>query len=198
MNHLDDDAELYALGLTNADDAAAIEAHLRDCAECRERVARAEHVAASLAAALPAVAAVPAQRRTRPWWTGLAVAAAIVFAATAAIEGAAAHSASVQLQRTDVALIAMASSHFGHTTMTAEPGVVAKMIYARDAAWCYVVVAGAPRGAHVVVRRGTAAQDMGQLDGATPATLFMEKPGRPSAVEIVAGDHIVAQGSPVF
>ncbi|MDB5070702.1 MAG: hypothetical protein JWM87_1813, partial [Candidatus Eremiobacteraeota bacterium] len=53
MNHLDDDAELYALGLTDRERDAEIEAHLTSCAQCRTRVAAAEEAAAALAAALP-------------------------------------------------------------------------------------------------------------------------------------------------
>ena len=44
--HLDDDAELYALGLLDADRGAAIEAHLAACDDCRARVVAAEAAAA--------------------------------------------------------------------------------------------------------------------------------------------------------
>jgi anti-sigma factor RsiW len=210
MNHLDDDAELYALGLTERERDAEIEAHLAACEPCRARVVAAEAAAASLAAALPPAPATGAQpvrepaavRRAlagRPWWPSVAVAASVVFGAVAATESLAAQSASARLARTDVALTAIASSHFGHTTLASDPGVIAKAIYARDGAWCYVVVSGAPRGAHVVMHRGTAARDLGALDPGAPATLFVRDPGRPDEIELVAdGGRVVAHGKPAF
>jgi len=36
MNHLDDDAELYGLGLTEPERTPEIEAHLAECAVCRD------------------------------------------------------------------------------------------------------------------------------------------------------------------
>jgi len=195
MNHLDDDAELYALGLTDRDRNAEIEAHITDCADCRARVIAAEAAAAALAATLPPV---PAAARRQTWWPALATAAAVVFAATAAVQGSASYTARAELERTDVALTAIASSHFGHTTLTSEPGVVAKALYARDGAWCYVVVTGAPRGAHVVLRRGAATRDAGTLDAGGAATLFVRAPGHPDEISIIADNHVVAHGAPVY
>ncbi|HYW53702.1 MAG TPA: hypothetical protein VE826_07025, partial [Dongiaceae bacterium] len=123
MNHLDDDAELYALGLTDRERDAEIEAHLAACDGCRARVVAAESAAASLAAALPPM---PAAAPRRAWWSTAATAAAVVFAATTAFASSTAHDASAQLARTDAALGAIASSHFGHTTLTSEGNVVAK------------------------------------------------------------------------
>jgi hypothetical protein len=195
VNHLDDDAELYALGLTDRERDAEIEAHLAECDACRARVVAAESAAASLAATLPPM---PAAAPRRAWWTSVAAAAAVVFAVATAFEANTAHTATSELNRTDGALVAIASSHFGHTTLTSDPGVVAKAIYARDGAWCYVIVTGAPRGAHVVMYRGATSRDMGELDGARPATLFVHNPGRPDRITVVADDHVVAHGMPVF
>ncbi|HEY6236068.1 MAG TPA: hypothetical protein VIW69_13280, partial [Candidatus Elarobacter sp.] len=126
MNHLDDDAELYALGLTDRERDAEIEAHLAACGACRARVVDAEAAAASLAAALPPM---PAAAPRRAWWSTAATAAAVVFAATTAFASSTAHNASAQLAQTDAALGAIASSHFGHTTLTSEVNVVAKALY---------------------------------------------------------------------
>jgi hypothetical protein len=195
MNHLDDDAELYALGLTGRERDAEIEAHLAQCEPCRERVIAAEAAAASLAATLPPM---PAATQRRTWWPTLATAAALVFGFTAGYEGIAAHTASSQLARTDGALAVIASSHFGHTTLTSDPGTVAKAIYARDGSWCYVLVSGAPRGAHVVLYSGSATRDAGELDPGTPATLFVHDPGRPKEIAVIADGHVVAHGAPSF
>lgn len=195
MNHLDDDAELYALGLTDRDRSAEIEAHVAECADCRARVIAAEATAAALAATLPPV---PSAAPRRAWWPALATAAAVVFAATAGFEGFSAHAVSSQLDRTDVALAAIASSHFGHTTLSSDPGVIAKALYARDGAWCYVVVTGTAPGAHVVMHRGNTTRDMGALGAGAPATLFVRGAGRADEIAVVAGDRVVAHGVPVY
>lgn len=194
--HLDDDAELYALGLTAPERGAEIEAHLAQCAECCARVAAAEEAAAALSAALPPVPAPPA--RVRHEWTGaLAIAAAIVFAVAAAIEGFTAHAVSTQLAATDTALVALAGSHFNHVSLASTAGVTAKAIYARDGAWYYVVAENAP-GAHVVVRKGNALQDAGKLSAATPGTLFVRNPGRVQEFRIVSGDRVLARAVPAY
>ena len=195
MNHLDDEAELYALGLTDRERDAEIEAHLAACDACRARVVAAESAAASLAAALPPMP--PAVAR-RAWWTTVATAAAVVFAATAAFEGTTAHTAATQLARTDAALGAIAASHFGHTTLTSDANVVAKALYARDGSWLYIVAENVPRGAHVVLRNGAARQDVGVLDAGAPATLFVRTPGRAAEISVLAGDRIVAHGRPAY
>lgn len=199
MNHLDDDAELYALGLTDRERDAEIEAHLTSCAQCRARVVAAEEAAAALAATLsPMPAAHGGASGRRAWWPALASAAAVVFAATTAFEGISAHSASSQLARTDVALTAIAGSHFGHTTLSSDHGVVAKALYARDGAWCYVVASGVPRGAHLVMHRGSVTRDLGALEPGAPATLFVHGAGRADEIAVVAGDRVVAHGVPAY
>jgi hypothetical protein len=211
MNHLDDDAELYALGLTERERDAEIEAHIAACEPCRARVVAAEAAAASLSAALPPapVSAQPAPVSSvagrRSWWPSLAAAAAVVLSVSAAAEGVIAQSASAQLARTDVALTAIASSHFAHTTMASDPGVIAKALYARDAAWCYVVVSGAPRGARVVLVEPVGGphrqvkHDAGALEEGAPATLFVRNPGRVSEIDVVAADgHTIAYARPTF
>ncbi len=194
--HLDDDAELYALGYTERERSEEIEAHLATCAACCERVAAAESVAASLSAALPPMPAAAPQRRT--WWPQLATAAAVVFAATTALEVGFVHGESDRVQRTDVALTALASTHFAHTTLTSRPGLTVKAIYSRDGAWVYVVASGAPAGAHVVLRQGAAQRDLGALDDGAPATLFIHEPGRGDEYDIVAGGNIIAHGKPMY
>jgi hypothetical protein len=137
----------------------------------------------------------------------------VVFAATTALASISAHKASEQLAQTDTALGAIASSHFGHTTLIAQPGVVAKALYARDGSWLYVVTENAPLGAHVVLLNGSTAHDLGALGAGTPATLFARSPGHATQINVVVtgangnvsvtisgvpGAHLVAHGAPVY
>jgi hypothetical protein len=197
MQHLDDDAELYALGLTERERDAEIEAHLAGCEPCRSRVVAAEAAAASLGAVLPPMPAATTAPRVR-WWAQIATAAAFALAFSTAFAANDARIASNQAHRTDAALVAIASSHFGHTTLTAQPGITAKALYARDGAWCYVVATGAPRDAHVVMHRGAVIRDMGALDSGQPATLFVSQPGPADEITVVAAGHVVAHGAPAY
>ncbi len=196
MNHLDDDAELHALGLTSPERAAEIEAHITECDACRARVVAAEAVAASLAATLPPIPVAAPSRR--PWWPALATAAAVIFAFAGVIEGNAARTADRETRRTSVALTAIASSHFSHATLVSERSVVAKALYARNGAWCYIIATGGPVGAHVVVHRGAAARDAGVMGPGAPSTLFIQDLGWADEVDVVAGGRVVAHGKLVY
>ncbi len=195
--HCGDEAELYALGLTDPERTASIEEHCATCEECRTRVIAAEAAAAALASALPAAPAARSFRRPQ-WTSGLAAAAAVVFAVTSAFEGTALHSASQQSARTDAALSAVAASHFSHTTLTSQPGTVAKALYARDGAWMYVIADGVGPGAHLILRGSGGDRDLGALAAGAPATLFVRAPGRVGEVVLVADGRTLAHGVPVY
>lgn len=199
-DHLGEDAELYALGMI-PERRDQIEAHLRGCAECAERVRAAEEIGALLAAALPPVPeatnVVPLRARgPRGWWPLVAAAAVVlVVGGTSVVRERAAES---QLAYTDTALIAMANAHFLHVTLAGRPGVIAKAIYARDGAWCYVVADGVPPGSHVLVTQGGVRRDLGVLTGARPATLFVRGTGRIAEFAIVADGLTEASGVPTY
>jgi len=195
--HCGDDAELYALGLTDPQRASAIEEHLASCEECRSRVIAAEAAAAALASALPAAPAARSLRRPQ-WTSGLAAAAAVVFAVTSAWEGTALQGAAQHAARTDAALSAVAASHFSHTTLTSQPGTVAKALYARDGAWMYVIANGVGTGAHLILRGNGIDRDLGALVAGAPATLFVRGPGRVGEVVLVEDGRTLAHGVPVY
>jgi hypothetical protein len=122
----------------------------------------------------------------------------VVFAATTGIEGVALHGAAQQGARTDVALAAVAASHFGHTTLTSPPGSAVKVLYARDGAWMYLIADGLPVGVHAVVRQAGTQRDLGALAAGKPATLFVPGSGRVSDVTLVDGGRAIAHGKPAY
>jgi hypothetical protein len=70
-----------------------------------------------------------------------------------------------RLQGEDVALVTMVHSHFNHVSMAPESAnpVAAKILYARDGSWVYII-AGKPGGTvRAIARTMAATTDLGVL-----------------------------------
>ncbi|MGB8520168.1 MAG: hypothetical protein WCD38_08385 [Candidatus Tumulicola sp.] len=186
--HLGEDAELYPLGILDDDAVRKVEHHIRFCSPCANRVAQAQIAAASLAAALPAAAPSPALKRRlqesiRPRArTGIPHANFFRFAVAAVIAltliglGWQTLLLRGRLATEDVALVTMVHSHFNHVSMTPESAypVAAKILYARDGSWIYII-ADKPRGPlHAIAEMATGTMDLGVLASAgETATLLI-------------------------
>jgi anti-sigma factor RsiW len=175
-HHLGEDAELYPLGILDDDAARNVELHIALCSECAERVAQAQAVATSLAAALPLATPSPAlERRLResarlqpsakPRASLFPFALAAAFALALLGLGWQTLVLRERLQSDDVALVTMVHSHFNHVSMAPESAspVAAKILYARDGSWVYII-ADKPGGAlHAIARTAAATTDLGAL-----------------------------------
>jgi hypothetical protein len=176
-DHLGENAELYPLGLLDDDAARDVEHHIALCSACADRVAQAESVAAALAAALPATSPSPALERrlcesARPRLGTTKVSPSIFrFALAAAIAliflglGWQAVVLHQRLKAQDVALVTMVHSHFNHVSMAPESAnpVAAKILYARDGSWIYII-ADKPGGSlHAIAETATGTIDLGLL-----------------------------------
>ena len=199
--HIGDDAELYALGVLGDAERIALDAHLAQCGECRRRVGEAEetllemdrHVAlqdppADLAERLRA------GRRPRAVSSGFswyALAAAFLIGLLPSTWFV---TSTMQTKRSEslhsAALLAMVRSHFAHAQFTAAPGGPdAKVIFARNGSWLYIIVAE-KKAYHVVLepvlRSHEIVDDVGTTrlygDG---SELFVASPPRATAVELV-------------
>jgi anti-sigma factor RsiW len=175
--HLGENAELYPLGILDDDAAREVERHIALCSACADRVAQARSVAASLAAALPVASPSPALERrlresARPQ-LGAAKASTSIFryalaAAIALIFLGFGWETLVLQQRlaaNDVALVTMVHSHFNHVSMSPESAnpVAAKILYARDGSWIYII-ADRPGGTlHALAQTATGTVDLGVL-----------------------------------
>lgn len=209
--HLGELAELYALGALEPIERAQVEAHAADCIAC----ARALGAAATTVAALDdafvpqfepperlgsriaaaAAAVVPLAQRREPMRTTwrvsafYATAAALVLAAGIGGGALVEHSANVRQAAQDSAVLAtIATSHFNHVSFTSHAaGVpVSKVLYARDGAWFYVVIAGSNCNCRVVARSATGERDLGKPDlHGDAATLFVRDVPRPTSLELV-------------
>jgi hypothetical protein len=150
--HAGDAAELYALGCLSQDERRAVEAHVQTCSPCLRRIGEAEETLLALereTAVVPMpfdAALFPAKPRRTGWWpSALALAAAFVFGMLVRSGPA-----------PNPALDALATSHFNHAQFSGANEPKAKVLYARDRSWYYVVVTGS-RGYDVYgVERGVA------------------------------------------
>lgn len=136
--HIGEDAELYALSSLTEIERARIDAHVATCQPCLRRLGEAEEAVLALEPQTPSLPLpqrpalrFPARQRGA-WWTVPAVAAALIVGFLLPHPPGARPSPQ----------IAMLHSHFNHAQF-AGSGPLAKVLYARDRAWYYVIVEGA-------------------------------------------------------
>jgi hypothetical protein len=169
--HIDDEAELYALGMLDEHESARVNAHVRACDPCAERLGRAEAtVAAMVDATLPSAASIPvplipqARRLVRwpqlrfgfglPAWgaaaatLALAVSTGVLADQNLAMRGA--------LRSDGNAMLAMVQSHFVHAQFASPSGtpIEAKVIYERHGRWYEVLARGADPSWRLEMVRG--------------------------------------------
>jgi hypothetical protein len=193
MNHLEDEAELYALGMLEPAERERVDEHVRTCDACAARLGRAENAVAALVLARPA-------RRSR-WVPSLPVA---VAAACAIAAGALAQQNLVLRAATDsdgVLLDRMVTSHFVHTQFAAPNGVEldAKAIYERHGAWYAIVSTGDPRRQITLVRRDGTRERLPQrfTTRGAASLLSIDHPGDVRAIELDdAGGHAIGAVRP--
>jgi anti-sigma factor RsiW len=188
--HLDDLAELYALGELSADEAAFVESHIAECAQCLQQVGEAEETVLALERQY-AKQSPPdllgkrlrfEQRAPAPWWRFAGAAAAGLVLGLGILWP--------QMQRGDEsqrAIDAMIHSHFSHAQFAAlAPGAPdAKVIYARDRSWLYVVASGR-HDYEVDAVQGSSRTTLGTLHAeGRVSTLFIDHPTSATQIELV-------------
>lgn len=150
--HIGEAAELYAIGALDAAERTAVDAHIARCSECARRVGEAEETVLALERdvrvdPLASAIAVPlhVRRREVPAWS-LAVAAAAALIVGTLLPGI--------FAQHDTPTLAMIHSHFNHAQFAGLNAPAAKVIYARDRSWYYVIVEGSHRYDAYGVRDG--------------------------------------------
>jgi anti-sigma-K factor RskA len=239
INHIGDDAELYALGALDDVSARRVEQHIAECPECAARVNDALLAAAALAEALPAVApsaelgrrinasvasgattGAPrasstvsrsafrsaARTSTRSssqtstgWFSDRVVRYAVAAALVLALLNAGWQSFRLhrEIAVQDVALATLVHSHFNHVSATAlvSGSLAAKILYARDGAWIYVI-ADHPGGALRALGYGAgAAVDLGTMPDGKTATLLVHPKSRVRRIVLERGNIPVAEAT---
>jgi hypothetical protein len=175
MNHIDQEAELYALGMLDDAERLDVDEHLATCEPCTVLVGQAE-------AAVAALIDSTQQRRPqqkRAWWpmavaAAFAVAAAGLLGQNVVMRGA--------LGSDGAMLAAMVNSHFVHAQFQAPDGgeIPAKAVYERHGKWYEILADGSPAW-HVVFIRPDGTRDPANSDFVRrgPASIVYLAPTEP-------------------
>jgi len=195
MNHIDQEAELYALGMLEDDERARVDEHLLTCEPCTVLVGQAE---AAVAALVDTTQQPRTERRTAWWPIGIAAAFAIASAGllgqNVILHGALASDGAV--------LATMVNSHFDHTQFQGAGGVEipAKAIYERHGKWYEILADGTPAWHVVFVRpdgtRDAAGAEFARRGSASIVYLAPSTPVKSIDLEDAAG-HVVGSVHPV-
>lgn len=197
--HDDELIELYALGTLEPEERAQVEDHIAECAPCRARFVEAVSVVAAMtepyAQAGPGRRTAPAEPRVARF-AALAAVFALLFAGTFAYAVIERSRGAVQT----APLAAIVASHFVHAQFqgVAPAAPQAKVLYARDGSWIYVIV-NAPASYRVVGVRGGQKTELAStsVTGAE-STAFVRTAQRYTAVELREGDALTARAPLVY
>ena len=195
MNHIDDDAEHYALGLLDDGERARIDAHLATCDACTRHVGEAEAVVAGL---IDVTQASPRPRMPR--WpyavaAAFALAAGLLLGQNVFMRGA--------LDGDGTVLATLVNSHFDHAQFQTASGapVGAKAIYERHGKWFEILVDGTPAWRVIFVRAdGSRDPALGGFARRGSASVLTASPaGRVRTIELEDADgHIVGTVRPAL
>ena len=210
--HIDESAELYALGMLDESESAAVLAHSDTCTECAHALRRASQVVASLSEAVPqqephaslrdrvlASGIGGAEKHSRWRWFGSGLAAGVCAAAIVLVP--ALFSAYRNVPRDDVALTTIVQSHFNHVSFTPmQTGAPqAKALYAKHLEWIYIVVHNPPAGMQVRANDGRRTRVLGTLStSGENGTLFVRTPGPLQEIELLDKGAAVARAVPAL
>lgn len=199
--HLEELAELYALGALPDRERAAAQVHIASCAACANRVGQAEETVASMVSAhetpLPQLdrrirAAFISRRTARSWYPFVAAAfilgllpSLFLLQRDRSLEAADANRAQ--------ALSAMVHSHFLHAPFAklTPDAPSAKAIFARDGSWLYVI---ATSDKDLILTAGGRA--LGTVTGSgDERTLFLAHPPRAKQISLSDGSRELARAT---
>jgi|GEM_PF-3538236 len=209
MTHIGENAELYALGALDDKERMQVEHHAGSCKPCMNLLSNAERIVADIELELPALAPPPhlelrlirsarvGNKRVSnlPLRYRSAVAALIVLGIISTIMGLRLWKTDGQLRQNDTILAAMSSSDFGHLTFRSRgAGTIGKAICEKHGNWIYLVVTRMNADVTLYGRRNGNHEELGRpMSQGRTATLFVEKPGKFSDLELVADGRVVAE-----
>ena len=205
-SHIGDDAALYALGLLDDNERAAIDAHAATCAACAQLLAQACDDVTHMVEATslpPANATRTTARRPARWqyamsgaWLPAIAAAILIFLLPSAYllrENIAMHDTMVAESQ---AMERMASSPYRAVAFN---GMDAKVMYGTDGSWYCVVVHGAKAPVDVAwMHDGTKTMLGTAVPHGEVAVLYLPKSHRMDQLALVTGDRMMGQAQLIF
>jgi hypothetical protein len=201
--HIGDLAELYVLGDLDASDVIALEEHIVVCAPCLRRVGEAEETVLALergdtAAIVPRMLErrllLPVQQRRS------FVRVAVTAACAGLVLGILVTFLSLALRPNDTqrALVAMVGSHFNHAQfapVAPRSAPPAKVIYARDKSWLFIVADGSARySVYAVSPAGETLLGNLHPEGSS-STLYVDHPVAPGTIELRDGATVLERAA---
>ena len=194
-DHISDDAALYALGMLDEHEMAAIDAHVATCEACTVLLAQAHDDVAAVAIAQTqhdaprAYASAPARR---PWWGSLtAIAAAVIIALLPS---------GYLLERMNgmhEQMVANADmmSHLAHEHRSvAFAGTDASVMYGNDGSWYCIVVRDAKQALGVAWMHDGEKTMIGKTEKiGDVAVLYLPKSHRMDQLALMADGQVVGQ-----
>jgi hypothetical protein len=191
--HIDELADLYALGMLDERGRAQVDAHAMECEACASRLGEAESTVALLEQH-----ASPARTRTLSvprvsGWSALAAAAFVIGLLPALWFWNSGQRRDAFDANRAQAVQAMVSSHFAHAQFVAltPDAPKAKLIYSRTGSWVYAV-AQSSRALSLRAGTGSSAVTLGTLRVSRNAgELFVPNPPRTGAYALFDGEREV-------
>jgi hypothetical protein len=215
MDHIDENAELYAIGSLDDLERVRVERHVVTCAACAARLQQAENAVANLAEALP-VQNAPARLRERlrqsirpparrsAFWRSIpaAIAAALVLALIptwVAVDRG--RHASVAMRQDEQALAMLASAPFHHAQfMSPEKRPMnAKVLYGMHGDWYYVVVMHPKANMQVAYVHGGRMEMLGAVAmHGQSGTLYLPVNHKMDELALLEGNKVVADAHLIY
>jgi anti-sigma factor RsiW len=205
--HFGERAALYALGALDATESAALEAHLRVCAECAKLVGEAERdvdTIASLETRRRAPEALtnrverllaPARQPQAPWRFAAVAAAFLIGILPSAYLWERNRVMQDAMLSQSAAMDRLATT--AHRTASFRPAggaLAADVMYPSDGSWYVIVVRGASHALHVAWMHDGAQTMLGDVvPHGRVAMLYLPKSHRMEQLALMDGPRVVAQ-----
>ncbi len=209
MDHIGENAELFALGALDEDERMRVENHARFCVPCMKLLGNAERVVSDLENAMPQrdpparlkerllrSARARETGELRPMWFRRSLAALILMGILTAFMGLRLLQVDRQLRKTETLVVALSNDEFGLISLRAGVSgrVLATAICEKHGNWIYLIIGKARPELALYGERNGRRELLGRaITQGEAATLFIERPGKFSALELTANGTVVAE-----
>jgi hypothetical protein len=208
--------DAYALGTLDVEERTLVDEHLAACGMCSRAVGEAERVVSTMVemttplvnppsrleerieriGAAPTKLTLMRPGRSLAPWAALAAAVILSLGITTGHLWQENHSLQTMAFRTDAVLATIATSHFKHVSLTPRAQGVppAKVLYAPDRSWIYLVVDAVACNCRLEARYGDGFRNLGApRSNDFTSTLFVKNTGRPTSVRLIgASGEVIA------